>query len=227
MEFFDENNNKVNTEMFEVDEQEQAQKYINSNAIVLELGARYGTVSCIISKKLTNPMNLVVVEPDKTVWDALENNMKRNNCNFNIIKGVISNKKVSTKIDGYSTTTVSNNSSDLPNFSLEEIEKKFNLKFDTLVADCEGCLPNFFNENPKLYNQLKMIIIEHDISSESDYEMLTKKFKENNFVEIENKVNVVRRTVWEKKQNGGKRKKLKTRKHKYRKNKKNKNTSKK
>jgi FkbM family methyltransferase len=219
MEFFDENNNMINTNAIEIDEQEQARKYIRPEAIVLELGARYGTVSCIISKKLTNPMNLVVVEPDKTVWDVLENNMKRNNCNFNIVKGVISNKKVSTKNSGYSTATVSNNSSDLPNFSLEEIEKKFNLKFDTLVADCEGCLPNFFNENPKLYNQLKMIIIEHDISSETDYEILTTKFKENNFVEIENKVNGLRRTVWEKKQNGGKRKKLKTRKQKKNKNK--------
>jgi FkbM family methyltransferase len=222
MEFFDENNNKVWNETFEVDEQEQAQKYIRPEAIVLELGARYGTVSCIISKKLTNSMNLVVVEPDKTVWDALENNMKKNNCNFNIVKGVISTKKLTVKDTGYNTKTVSNNSSEIPNFSLEEIETKYNLKFDTLVADCEGCIIDFFNENPKLYNQLKMIMIEHDnndTSSKSDYDLLTQKFKENKFIEIENKENGITRTVWEKKQNGGKRKKLKTRKQKKNKSK--------
>lgn len=222
MEFFDENNNKVWNESFEVDEQEQAQKYIRPEAIVLELGARYGTVSCIISKKLTNSMNLVAVEADKTVWDALENNMKRNNCNFNIVKGVISKKKLSVKNTGYNTKTISNNSSDIPNFSLEEIETKYNLKFDTLVADCEGCVIDFFNENPKLYNQLKMIMIEHDKNDtigKSDYDLLTQKFKENKFIEIENKENGITRTVWEKKQNAGKRKKLKTRKQKKNKNK--------
>ena len=33
-----------------------------------------------------------------------------------------------------------------------------NLKFNVLVADCEG----FLEENPELYNELEMIIFEAD-----------------------------------------------------------------
>ena len=220
MEFFDENNNKIDTSTVESEEQRQAGQYIPSDAIVLELGARYGTVSCIISKKLSNSMNLVVVEPDDTVWDALENNMKKNNCNFNIVKGVISNKKLSSSKSGYGATMTSNNSSTISNFSLDEIQQKYKLKFDTLVADCEGCLQDLFDENPVLYDQLKLIIIEHDHPEKTDYELLIQNLKKNNYIEIENKYHEVTRSVW-KKQSGGK-KKRKTRKQKYRKIKKNK-----
>lgn len=214
MEFFDENNNKIDINNIESDEQEQVRNYMPSGAVVLELGARYGTVSCIISKKLSNSLNLVAVEPDDTVWNALESNMKRNNCNFNIVKGIISNKKQSINYKEYSTTTSANNSSTLPNFTLDEIQQKYNLKFDTLVADCEGCLQELFEENPILYDQLKLIIIEHDMGK-TNYELLTQNFKKNNFIEIENKFKDVTRSVWKKGQSGGK-KKRKTRKQKKR-----------
>ncbi len=42
-------------------------------------------ISCLI--------NQVSVEPDNHVWDALENNKKLSNCNFQIVKGFISNNK--------------------------------------------------------------------------------------------------------------------------------------
>lgn len=222
MEFFDEKNNKIDTNSLEYDEQRQAEKYITSDAIVLELGARYGTVSCIISKKLSNSLNLVAVEPDDTVWDALEQNMKRNNCNFNIVKGVISNKKKSLEKDGYSTRQKNNSSSTLPNFTLDEIQQKYNLKFDTLVADCEGCLEEFFNENPILYDQLKLIILEHDFPDKTNYEILTNNLKKHGFDYIENNIYTAPpKSVWGKK-SGGKKQKKRTQKQKKRKIKKNK-----
>ena len=78
----------------EVQEQYLANKYILEDDVVLELGARYGSVSCIINSKLKNKYNQVVVEPDYRVWDALEKNKKVNNCEFNIVKGFISNQKL-------------------------------------------------------------------------------------------------------------------------------------
>ena len=86
--------NKVDIEHMEKDEQELANKYILENDIVLELGARYGSDSCIINSKLNNKNNQVVVEPDDRVWNALEKNKNSNNCEFNIVKRFISNKKL-------------------------------------------------------------------------------------------------------------------------------------
>ena len=94
--FYDENDNIVDHTKMELDEQMLVTKYINPDDIVLELGARYGTVSCTINKIL-NHKNQVVVEPDKRVWKALEDNMNRNKCEFHIIKGFISKKKISSR----------------------------------------------------------------------------------------------------------------------------------
>ncbi len=84
--YYDENNNKVEHLNIEIDEQRMADQYIRPDDVVLELGARYGTVSCIINHKLNNKNNLVVVEPDNRVWDVLENNMKNNNGILNVAK---------------------------------------------------------------------------------------------------------------------------------------------
>jgi precorrin-6B methylase 2 len=69
----------IDISQIEINEQNQAKKYIEENDIVLELGARYGSVSCTINCKLSNKNNQVVVEPDQRVWEALEKNKTRNN----------------------------------------------------------------------------------------------------------------------------------------------------
>jgi hypothetical protein len=91
--FYDENDRLVNHKNAEVTEQELSDKYINSSDVVLELGARYGTVSCLVNKKLNDKKLHYVVEPDSRVWNALEKNKTINSCEFNIMKGVIGEKK--------------------------------------------------------------------------------------------------------------------------------------
>jgi precorrin-6B methylase 2 len=94
MNFIDMKGNAININTVEVDEQKLVKKYIESDDVVLELGARYGTVSCAINNKLKNKKNQVSVEPDDRVWDSLKRNKEVNNCDFNIIEGFISNKKL-------------------------------------------------------------------------------------------------------------------------------------
>jgi len=74
MKILDMNGKVVNTNIIEKPEQDLANYFIKENDIVLELGARYGSVSCVINSKLNNKNNQVVVEPDDRVWDALEKN---------------------------------------------------------------------------------------------------------------------------------------------------------
>jgi FkbM family methyltransferase len=166
-------------------EQLLAEKYIPSDAVVLELGARYGTVSAVISKKLSNPLHFVAVEPDERVWNALEKNMKNNGCTFNLIKGVISlSPLILTEIDshqGYGITSVKAESSTIKSYTLKEVERMYNLKFDTLMADCEGFLEIFMDENPILYNQLKLIIFEQDYGNKCNYEKIKTMLANNGF----------------------------------------------
>jgi FkbM family methyltransferase len=163
---------------FEVKEQLQANTYIEPNCIVLELGARYGTVSCIINKKLSHPLNQVVVEPDQRVWQVLEENMILNNCNFHIVKGFVSNTPmnlINHTNDLYATTSIKSISSSIKSYTLNEIETMYNLKFNTLVADCEGFLEQFFDENPNFYEQLNLVMFEKDFPNKCDYNKIKAK----------------------------------------------------
>ena len=181
--------NKVDIEHIEKNEQDLANYFILENDIVLELGARYGSVSCIINSKLNNKKNQVVVEPDDRVWDALEKNKVNNNCEFNIVKGFISNKKLDlTNLDvclgGYGSTFIESNDTKIPSYSLDEITNKYNLKFNVLVADCEGFLEVFFDENPFFYDNLRLIIFEADYSEKCNYDKIRNKLREKKFNEI-------------------------------------------
>jgi hypothetical protein len=92
MMIFDEYNKKIDTDLIEKYEQDLANKYISPNDVVLELGARYGSVSCTINNKLYNKKNQLVVEPDSRVWSSLEYNREINKCEFSILKGFISKR---------------------------------------------------------------------------------------------------------------------------------------
>jgi FkbM family methyltransferase len=186
-EIYDMNDNRIDINNIEVVEQSLANEYIKENDIVLELGARYGSVSCIINSKLKNKNNQVVVEPDSRVWEALEKNKKINNCEFNIVKGFISNKKLDlTNLDnygGYGSTYIENNNSKIPSYTLHEIKSKYNLNFNVLFADCEGFLEQFLNENSDILDNLRLIIFEKDYPDKCDYKKIkiqlqNKKFKQ-------------------------------------------------
>ncbi len=184
----DEYNNNVDPKL-EIHERELVEKYIEPNDIVLELGARYGSVSCTINEKLNDKKNQVSVEPDDRVWYALEKNRDRNNCKFGIIKGFISRQKLSltnkdNKYKGYGSTYVITDNTIIPSFTLEDIEKQYNLKFNVLVADCEGFLEKFFDENPLFCDNLRMVIYEADYPDKCNYKKIRKMLVKKKFINI-------------------------------------------
>lgn len=193
MPFYTERDEQIDIEVLETVEQAQARTYISPEATVLELGARYGTVTCAICKKLTDQRRCVAVEPDIRVWDALDRNLAINGVSCNIIKGVISRKPIALMYDpgwgGYGTTSVlcnieHNAVPKLIHYTLEQVEEKYGLHFDTLVADCEGFLGEFMDENPHLYDQLKMIIFEKDYPQKCDYGAIIRKLEEHGFKSV-------------------------------------------
>ena len=123
------------------------------------------------------------------MWNALEKNKNNNNCEFNIVKGFVSNKKLDlTNLDcycgGYGATFVENDDTKIPSYSLDEITKKYNLNFNVLVADCEGFLEVFFDENPLFYDNLRMIIFESDYPEKCNYNKIVNKLIEKKFNKI-------------------------------------------
>ena len=84
--YVDENNVKINNKKFEREEQYMSYDYISPDMTVLELGGRYGTVSCVINNKLENPRKHVVFEPDKNVIPALIKNRNTHKSKFSIVK---------------------------------------------------------------------------------------------------------------------------------------------
>lgn len=185
MDIRNERGNPVDTQNLEYPEQQIAAEYIEENDVVLELGARYGSVSCVINSKLKTKTNHVAVEPDETVWIALERNKKANHCEFHIVKGFVSRKKLGLvycdEFEGYATSSIEKDDSQIPSFPLEEIETKYNLQFNTLFADCEGFLGVFLEENPTLLDRLSKVIFEADFPTKCDYEKIRDSLTEKGF----------------------------------------------
>jgi FkbM family methyltransferase len=137
---------------------------------VLELGARYGTVSVCLDYILDNPVEqLLCVDPDSKIMACLHKNKERNNCTFNIFNGAISKKELYVCYNGcgWETKTYIEPprhllSEKIECLSLEEIHKKYNIDFDCLLADCEGFLLEFIRENGEFFDNLKCVIYEED-----------------------------------------------------------------
>jgi len=175
---------KVVPNHIELIEQNLAKQYVNPDDKVLELGARYGAVSVTTNQILNDEAKKshYVVEPDRKVWDCLEHNMKANNCEFNIIKGVIGKKKYKLAGSDYSTHTVEDSNSDIQSYPLPLVN------FNTLIVDCEGYFERFYDENPKLFHReskLEKIIVEADMPHICDYPRVFKLLQEQGYQQVE------------------------------------------
>jgi hypothetical protein len=85
---------------------------------------------------------------------------------------------------GYGSTFIYNENSKIQSYTLDEIKKKYNLKFNVLVADCEGFLEVFFDENPNFYNDLRLIIFEADWENKCNYKKIRESLIKYNFKAI-------------------------------------------
>jgi len=142
-------------------------KWIPANATVMEFGARFGTTTCEIAKKLGNSGRMVTVEPDPYVWGALESNVKSHNCHAHVLRGAVSSSPLHMLSSGYggrSETGQMRGGYTVPTFKFDDVEKASGLKFDTLLIDCEGCAQDMMDQiGPKIQSQINLIVIEADM----------------------------------------------------------------
>ena len=184
--FYDENLNIIDISNYETTEQWIADTFISPDATVLELGGRLGVVSVRINKRLTDTRRHYVVEPDEHVFRQMFRNILHHGCNPRVLNGTISKKPLFFERAGLSSRArdepCSCNSFIVPNKSLQQVIQETGLQFDTLVADCEGCLEGFIDENIDYLNNFKMITFEEDYSSECNYEKIKRILGDHHFV---------------------------------------------
>lgn len=159
--FLDERRGFANCNI-ETPEHDLVRKHLPQNSTVLEFGARYGSTSCEIAAIQKNSGKLVAVEPDSSVWQAYEQNIKAHYCNAHLLKGVVGNRPASKK--GRSKDYATRYSfMEVPALSFFDLQKKFDLNFDTLLIDCEGCVQNLLDQNPNMLANIDTILMEGDM----------------------------------------------------------------
>ena len=172
--FYDENNNLLDNFSRNVENGSRylIEKYIKSNMNILELGARYGTCSVCLDYILNDPKKqLLCVDPDNRIKNCLEKNRQINNCSFNIFNGAISKKDLYVSYNNciWETKTYIDppqnlKSEKINTLSIDIIQQIYDINFNCLIADCEGFLLEFIQENPNFFDNLICVIYEEDCS---------------------------------------------------------------
>ena len=153
----------------ERDTQRQTHEWLPPDSTVLEVGSRFGTVSCTISTVQKNSGKRLSIEPDALAFLDLERNIERNMCRGIQVNGVVSHENAKLPGGGsYGTGAISSKKGEIRGYTPNDLEKILSnrvgqpLKFDTLYIDCEGCAFKFISEWPELMRQVKMVFLEAD-----------------------------------------------------------------
>lgn len=156
----------------------------NPKRVVLELGGNVGRASVVIGSILDQSTNHVVVEPGET--DTLKQNLKLNHLNSCVINAAISN--IPLRLDGWNSNpaaTAEDGNVDLTNLADVHRICKLPKSFDTIVADCEGCLLPVLKDNQSILDDVNLIIVENDWASNADFEEFSALTSRHGFKSVE------------------------------------------
>lgn len=168
----------------EIPEQKLAIKYINKTNKILELGGNIGCNSTLLSSIVDN--NIVVIEPDLEMANKLIINRDGNGYNFNVETSALSNRKLIR--NGWHTlpeTFREPHSIEVSTITYDDLCKKYNINFDTLVVDCEGAFYHILLDNPSILTNITLIIVENDYLNRQDKEYVDSVLLQYKFKNIE------------------------------------------
>lgn len=185
--FRNEVGDEIDISRIEHEEQRIAQQYVKPNDVVLELGARYGTVSAKVQQQLANKKLHVAVEPDSRVIGSLRDNLTKHGCETMVFHGIVSKTPGVLEGNGYATMVrLNGNGTCCASTTIEDLETQLGAKFTVLIADCEGCLGPFLEDFPQLLDQLRLVHFETDPGyRQTDYEKVKQLLTIKGFREAE------------------------------------------
>jgi FkbM family methyltransferase len=150
----------------EFPEQILASQFLKEDAKVLEIGGNFGRNSLVISTVIHDPSQHVVLECNPDTARILQQNLEQNGYNTRVEPSALSYTKLIQKdwstIPATQATESHRNWVEVPTITFEELEKKYEIQFDTLVADCEGALYFILKDNPSVLDHIHTIIMEND-----------------------------------------------------------------
>jgi len=149
----------------EFPEQLMVARYLKGSERVLEIGGNVGRNSMVIAYILNKAGNnqFLSLESDSDIASQLLHNKNLNQLDFQIESAALSKRKLIQQ--GWQTIVsdvVLPGYKEVNTITMDEINGKYNMKFDTLVLDCEGAFYYILMDMPEILNNINMIIMEND-----------------------------------------------------------------
>lgn len=168
----------------ELPEQKMVVKYLTGKEKVLEIGSNIGRNSLIIGYILgkKNQSKFVTLECNTEIVKQITENMLLNNMNFHIENSALSKKKLIQKgWDTIESDTVLDGYTEVKTITLDDLHKKYKIRFDTLILDCESCFYNILKDMPDILKNIKLVIMENDYHDIHKKEYVDNILKKHNF----------------------------------------------
>jgi FkbM family methyltransferase len=148
----------------EYPEQLMVAKFLHPSATVLELGANIGRNTTVIATVLDDDRKLVALECDPRTAAQLRTTRDLNSLRFHVEASALSRVKLCQR--AWQTVPyegkVPEGHTPVQTITFPALEEKYQLRFDTLVADCEGALYYILQDEPALLENFHTVILEND-----------------------------------------------------------------
>lgn len=162
--------------LYETEETEFAEQYINPDMDVVELGGGIGYLSCYINTLISEDRTHLVVEPNRHLLPILEHNRDLNRASFSVLNAAYAstNTAVDLRVPKefwtaslHSTETVSE-TLHVGTTSLRTLVERYDLSDIALVVDIEGSEIDLLeNELDVIGSHCRLLIVEfHDESED-------------------------------------------------------------
>ena len=146
----------------EFPEQRMAVNYLKGHEKVLEIGGNIGRNSCVI-RRILNHSDFVSLECDPLIATQLIENRDVNGLDFHVENAALSKRKLIQKgWDTIPSDTLLDGYTWINTITWDELNKKYNILFDTLVLDCEGAFYYILIDMPEILDHINLILMEND-----------------------------------------------------------------
>jgi FkbM family methyltransferase len=168
----------------ELAEQLLATRHLEPSDRVLEFGGNIGRSSVIISSMLTDPSKQhLVLDVQKCMANAMSSQM-----HFRVLHGAISPHRLkqhhwnSTPYDP--NTPLLPHEVEVPTYTWSQVQKYFQIDFNVLVLDCEGCSAELLQDSTIL-DRIEKVLLEHDFRSREDHAAFEETLRNRGFTQVD------------------------------------------
>ncbi len=158
---------KFVADTYELPERTLIAKHLPADARVLELGGSLGIVSCHVNRRLKDPKQHVVLEPNLDLISWLTRNRDANGCAFAIENKIVGlggtaylQKSHNSDSGQVSAKGATDGADAVETITWRGLEDQYGFQFDTLIADIEGSEYDLLLAFADHIHALRTIIIE-------------------------------------------------------------------